>query len=322
MARAEQGSPPAAEQAQQQDQAPAAAAAAPGNALERVPGRRDVLAPLDVQATKQAMGVYQEGLQALLSDGDWQGKPGADGSFVKKSGWRKIAAWFSLDLEIVSEEVTYAQSDDEHERAKKGDPLRAKVIARATAPNGRRADGDGRCSINESRFAQAKGRQKLDNDLPGTATTRACNRAISNLVGLGAVSGEEVGEDAPAAAGPPFGPATDEENVPKIKQALAYLADTGDGPDEQTAEQVYAKLVEDAGGYMPRQIGRAMQWLAAAVKVKIDGEEAQTGVPAESAEQAAEAQAGEQAQAAAERDPDPEPEVVDGEIVPEGEPNG
>lgn len=146
------------------------------------PSRAEVLKPLDVAAQRDAMALYQQGLQSILDESDWQ-NAGRGRKFVKKSGWRKIAAWFSLNIEIRGEVGGV-------ERAEDGSVLRAHVVARAVAPNGRHADGDGYCDVSESRFADNKA--KLENDLRGTATTRAVNRAVSNLVGMGEVSAEEV----------------------------------------------------------------------------------------------------------------------------------
>jgi hypothetical protein len=52
-------------------------------------------------------------------------------------------------------------------------------------------DGDGYCTIDEFTGKRAKN-PKLENDLRGTAATRAKNRAISDLVGMGEVSAEEI----------------------------------------------------------------------------------------------------------------------------------
>lgn len=130
-----------------------------------------------------AMNEYQQTVRAVLDATDWQGTPGARGSFVKKSGWRKISKAFGLSLSIVSVEV---------ERADDGSATRATALVRASAPNGQSQDADGYCSVDESRFSRSGGRQKLENDLRATATTRAKNRAISDLVGMGEVSAEEV----------------------------------------------------------------------------------------------------------------------------------
>jgi hypothetical protein len=63
------------------------------------------------------------------------------------------------------------------------------VTYRATAPNGRSAVGDGTCAAAEKQ----RGRMKAtDHNVRSHAHTRAWNRAVSNLVGFGEVSAEEV----------------------------------------------------------------------------------------------------------------------------------
>ena len=145
--------------------------------------RSEVIRSLPREDVVASFREYQSLCSDLLDKSDWQGIPGGNNSFVKKSGWRKIATAFDLDVQIIKSSV---------DRAPDGTPLRAEVIARAIAPSGRYMDGDGYCAADEKRFREAKGRQKLENDLRATATTRAKNRAIADLVGMGDVSAEEV----------------------------------------------------------------------------------------------------------------------------------
>lgn len=154
----------------------------PSTDLEVRPPGNEVLMPLDTEQVVAGMKAYQEMLPKLLDESDWQ-DAGRDGRFVKKSGWRKIARAFNLSVMVVSVRI---------ERDAEGNPTRAETIARAMAPNGQVSDADGYCSADEKRFEQPKGRQKLENDLRATATTRAKNRAISDLVGMGEVSAEEI----------------------------------------------------------------------------------------------------------------------------------
>lgn len=206
-----------------------------------------VLRPFDVAEQMEAMRAYQRGLQSILDDGDWQ-QAGAE-RFVKRSGWRKIAAWFGLSIELVRDHV---------DRADDGSVVRAQIWARAIAPNGRFADGDGYCDVSESRFARNKA--KLENDLRGTACTRAINRAISNLVGMGAVSHEEV----EASGGPPFGPAVNDAQHASLQRAIAYVLDVQQPTD--LIDQIRGK----AGGYVPVIAWQAIGLLAAAVKERND----------------------------------------------------
>lgn len=246
---------------------------------------RSVLKPLDVQEVAKSMEQYQAGLQSLLNKSDWQ-DAGRGESFVKKSGWRKIATWFGLSVEVLRDRV---------ERDEQGQPLRATVIARAVAPNGRYMDGDGHCSVTESRFARNKG--KLENDLIGTATTRAKNRAIADLVGMGAVSAEETDGQPPP---PPFGEAASEELQEKTVLGLAALLG-----DDAPVGALIEKLVKDGGGYLPRISARACALVAAAYieanKERTDGDRDST--PGDDAGQP---------------EGDPEP-VADAEVVPDPE---
>jgi len=147
-------------------------------------GRLEPLRPLPVHEVTRAMSEYQQGLEALLADSDRQSfvneRTGRESTFVKRSGWRKIATWFGLDLLIGSMEV---------DRDEYGNPLRARVIGRVIAPNGRKGEDVGACSITERGFS------KPEHDLLATAATRALNRATSNLVGMGELSAEEMADE-------------------------------------------------------------------------------------------------------------------------------
>jgi hypothetical protein len=194
--------------------------------------RSEVIRPLDAIELVESFNAYQQLLPRLLTDDDYQP---ADGKrFVKKSGWRKIATAFDLDVQIIRSTV---------ERDPDGTPVRAEVWARAIAPSGRSMDGDGYCSIDESRFQRQRGRQKLENDLRATATTRAMNRAISGLVGMGEVSAEEVSAGH-ADAAPGVQAATGEDK----QQARDWLAAVLD--DKQIATDTLVRLARAEGGTM------------------------------------------------------------------------
>jgi len=192
------------------------------------------------------MREYQQTLQALLEPSDYQ-EAERGKRFVKKSGWRKLAKFYQLSLTIQSVEI---DRDDD------GMPLRATVIVRATAPTGQVQDGDGYCSAEESRFSRAGGRRKMENDLRATATTRAKNRAIADLVGMGEVSAEEV-----AAMGSSHEP---EAPFPADKLKTEILMPLGSliGPD--TAAKVCEWVQERHGGQLPASVGVAMAAVAKA----------------------------------------------------------
>lgn len=100
-------------------------------------------------------------------------------AFRKKNYWRAIATAFNLNLEIREEKLD--------ETANGWGYL---VVYRATAPNGRFSDGDGSCYASEKTDAMA-----TVHNVRAHAHTRAMNRAISNLVGFGEVSAEEMPHD-------------------------------------------------------------------------------------------------------------------------------
>jgi hypothetical protein len=153
------------------------------------------LLPDPAQARAQ-MERYQEITRACLTGEDWIGRPGEQGSFVKKSGWEKIARAYSISTEIVSLTI---------DRDEQGNAQRSRAVVRATEDaTGRHRDGDGGCATNEPRFQNPKGTQKVEQDIPATAVTRASNRAISNLVGFGQVSADELDGDVRAGAGETF----------------------------------------------------------------------------------------------------------------------
>lgn len=201
----------------------------PSTDLEVRPPGNKVLMPLDTEQVVAGMEAYQAMLPKLLTESDWQ-DAGRDGRFVKKSGWRKIARAFNLSVMVVSVRI---------ERDVEGNPTRAETIARAMAPNGQVSDADGYCSADEKRFEQPRGRQKLENDLRATATTRAKNRAISDLVGMGEVSAEEI---VPGGSAEPQFRIASEVEKESLRTDLKWLLPPGDG------REVWGKVKAAFGG--------------------------------------------------------------------------
>lgn len=222
-----------------------------GTDLTVRPASDQVLMPLDADQVVAGMEAYQQLLPRLLQDSDWQST--GDGKFVKKSGWRKIARAFNLSVMVVSVRI---------ERDYEGNPVRAETIARAMAPNGQVSDADGYCSVDEDRFASAKGRKKIENDLRATATTRAKNRAIADLVGMGEVSAEEV----EVAGGGPAMPDADEKQRGVLSGALVWLFDG----DDAAAEESYNLVAGFFDGKMPGPVANAV--IALLKKCKDHGE--------------------------------------------------
>lgn len=135
----------------------------------------------------QALKDYRE-LQTALDESMPDQLMTLDGRpFRKKGYWRAIAVAFNLTVEPTT--------DPQHERSMIGhlddesENYVYTVSYRATAPNGRSAIGDGACAAAEKQ----RGRMKAtEHNVRSHAHTRAFNRAVSNLVGFGEVSAEEV----------------------------------------------------------------------------------------------------------------------------------
>jgi hypothetical protein len=132
-------------------------------------GSHEMVKPLlDADAAKAAIAAYEQLKTAIVQPSDVQRIQGRD--FLKKSFW----------LDLVSE----SRGFDE------GGKLFYSVLYRATAPNGRAMIGDGYCST-----AEAGRGGWPEHNVRATAHTRAKNRAISDLVGGGEVSAEEMQDE-------------------------------------------------------------------------------------------------------------------------------
>lgn len=152
------------------------------------------IAPLqtvDVQAASDFMDNYQELVDALLDETDYQQI--GDKNAKKKSAWRKLATAFNISDEPVSKEIIR----DECHRI-----ISAHYEVKAMLPNGRTAYGVGSCSIwdkiskkderEPTPFELRKRFTNAEHDIIGTAHTRAKSRAIADLIGAGEVSAEEL----------------------------------------------------------------------------------------------------------------------------------
>ena len=94
---------------------------------------------------------------------------------IKKAGFRKLATAFWISTEITRENRVNLDWYFIYE-----------ITCRATAPSGRYSEACASCASNERDFTH------LENDVRATAQTRATNRAISDLIGTGEISAEEI----------------------------------------------------------------------------------------------------------------------------------
>ena len=129
----------------------------------------------NVQMTIEVMKLFQEIKEKVLDDNDIVFI--ANKKYIKRSGWRKIALAFNITTEI-----------KEIQREKVDDKYVVRVVARAIAPNGRISEEVG---ISDSSEFTGNLKASMHN-IESKAVTRAINRAISNLVGGGELSAEEI----------------------------------------------------------------------------------------------------------------------------------
>lgn len=153
------------------------------------------LETVDVQAAEDFMNNYQELVEALLDSSDYQPIKTKEGikKSKKKSAWRKLATAFNISDEVVEKEIIH----DECHRI-----ISARYEVLATLPNGRHTVGTGSASIYDkinkkdtkepTPFELRQRFTNAEHDIISTAHTRAKSRAISDLIGAGEVSAEEL----------------------------------------------------------------------------------------------------------------------------------
>ena len=116
--------------------------------------------------------------------------------FRKKGYWRAIAVAFNLTVEPIDERRDVQGTFEDGQ-----ENFGWIVTYRARTATGRSATGDGACfAIEKAPRAQANRWAQLpkpasEHNVRSHACTRAFNRAVSNLVGFGEVSAEEVVRD-------------------------------------------------------------------------------------------------------------------------------
>lgn len=143
---------------------------------------------IDVKYAEACQQNYLDLVEALLDEqSDYQsGKK-------KKSAWRKLAKAFNISDEKICDRII---RDENHQI------ISAYFEVKAILPNGRYSIGVGDCSIFDkvnhndvempSNFELRKRFTNAEHDVIATAHTRAKSRAISDLIGAGEVSAEEV----------------------------------------------------------------------------------------------------------------------------------
>lgn len=155
--------------------------------------------------------------------------------FRRKPYWRAVARAFNLSVEQVSE----GNIGSMDEKMQWG----FSAVYRATAPNGAHADGDGACMAKE-KYSQKKGWSEATvHNVRSMAHTRAFARAVSNLVGFGEVSAEEIDKDAP-----PDEPGSHDGAPPQAQRKPEAHASDQAGPviSDGQRKRLYAILMSEA----------------------------------------------------------------------------
>ncbi|MDY6888273.1 MAG: hypothetical protein SVV88_11640 [Pseudomonadota bacterium] len=122
-----------------------------------------------------------------------------DISYKNRFAWVKLARAFNISDELVR--LNIARDDTNH-------VIYAEAVVRATTPEGRTVMAAGYCSLSDKSHTKdlieigelkcigpCDGRKHFtnpDHEIPSTAITRAKNRAISDILGAGELSAEEV----------------------------------------------------------------------------------------------------------------------------------
>lgn len=204
------------------------------------------LQTVDVGAAEDFMNNYQELVKALLDESDYQDVHSKDGvkKSKKKSAWRKLATAFNISDDVIEKEIIH----DECHRI-----ISARYEVKATLPNGRHGVGTGSASIFDkinkrdtkepTPFELRQRFTNAEHDITSTAHTRAKSRAISDLIGAGEVSAEELegvnGNSKSVKPKPkkPKNPNKNSEKKPKTTK-------TSSKPKKDEAIEVEAKPVE------------------------------------------------------------------------------
>lgn len=163
-----------------------------------------IVAPaVSVEKALAAWQAYQDIADKLLDKEDYQSFRSEDGTthkFRKKSGWRKLATFYGISVQMVDERLFHDHDPKKCLRVTNPDLFKvvedcgctlkgARYVVKAVHDqSGRTMEAIGICVKGERRVSQSSGWH----DLAGRAYTRAVNRAIADLIGVSDPSAEEL----------------------------------------------------------------------------------------------------------------------------------
>jgi hypothetical protein len=156
----------------------------------------------------------------------------------KKSYWRAVATAFGLSVDLVNEVEIKSPADETD--------WGYAVTYAARAKNGQYAIGDGACFASEKKSEA----QRTVHNVRSHAHTRGFNRAVSNLVGFGEVSAEEIIKEGAIdnpqpnknkGAAKTAGPMTEPQRL-KIMASLTNLGVKSEDDRKKYCENIYDDL--------------------------------------------------------------------------------
>ena len=162
----------------------------PTQAIQPITPQTGLVAPVcSVQQSVQIFKEFEQAKKEILSGNDilWigsDGRPTVDGQgtpHIKRSGWRKLARFFGLSWDIENiEKITRERGGYMY-----------KVRVRVWHPAGASVISEGIASSSDSFFTKGGRKEADEENIIMKAQTVAVNRAISDILGSGEVSGEE-----------------------------------------------------------------------------------------------------------------------------------
>ena len=176
-----------------------------------------IVTPADVDQIIQMLKAFDDFKNKALSKNDYAVIKGKKS--VKRSGWSKYAVACNVSTELREERV----------EERDGHRIYHFVYRAIHLPSGRYADAAGSASEKEKSEEEWN---HPEHDVRSLAQTRAYNRAISNLVGGGEISAEELSTDDRTGASrpppsqqqtrsPPEAPKPSEELTDQIESVMA-----------------------------------------------------------------------------------------------------
>jgi len=169
---------------------PQGTAQQPTQAIQPITHQTGLVAPVcSVQESVRIFKEFEQAKKQILNDNDvlWigdDGRPAIEGQgkpHIKRSGWRKLARFFGLSWDIENVERLGMRAGG----------YMYKVRVKVWHPAGASVISEGVATSKDSFFTKGGRKEASEENVLMKAQTVAVNRAISDILGSGEVSGEE-----------------------------------------------------------------------------------------------------------------------------------